>query len=60
MLLPLCVAGGCLEDEGERRAVVEVLRAVERDTGVGTGGRVGELERGWGWDVGRIGEKSGV
>ena len=49
MLLPLYAAGGCLEDEGERRAVVEVLRAVELDTGVETGGRVRGLEREWGW-----------
>ena len=49
MLLPLVAAGSCLEDDGERRLVVEVLRAVELDTGVATGGRVAELEREWGW-----------
>lgn len=49
MLLPLAAAGSCLEDDGERRLVVEVLRAVELDTGVATGGRVAELEREWGW-----------
>lgn len=49
MLLPLVAAGSCLEDDGERRLVVEVLRAVELDTGVATGGRIGELEREWGW-----------
>jgi hypothetical protein len=54
MLLPLYAAGGCLEDDGERRLVVEVLRAVERDTGCTTEGRVRELEREWGW-LGREG-----
>jgi hypothetical protein len=49
MLLPLVAAGSCLEDDGERRLVVEVLRAVEADTGVGTEGRVRELEGEWGW-----------
>jgi hypothetical protein len=49
MLLPLVAAGSCLEDDGERKVVVDVLRAVEADTGVGTAGRVGELEGEWGW-----------
>ena len=49
MLLPLVAAGSCLEDEGERALVVDVLRAVEADTGCATAGRVGELERDWGW-----------
>ena len=48
MLLPLVAAGSCLEDDGDRRLVVEVLRAVEADTGVGTEGRVRELEGEWG------------
>lgn len=49
MLLPLVAAGSCLEDDGERRVVVELLRAVEADTGVGTEGRVRDLEGEWGW-----------
>ena len=47
MLLPLVAAGSCLEDEGERRVVVEVLQAVERDTGVGARWGVGEMCGGW-------------
>ena len=50
MLLPLYAAGGCLEADEERRAVVEVLRAIEMDTGCATGGRVRDLEREWGWE----------
>ena len=49
MLLPLVAAGSCLEDDGERRVVVELLRAVEADTGVGTEERVRDLEGEWGW-----------
>ena len=49
MLLPLVAAGSCLEDDGERKVVVELLRAVEADTGVGTEGRVRDLEGEWGW-----------
>lgn len=50
MLLPLYAAGGCLEADEERRVVVEVLRAIEMDTGCATGGRVRDLEREWGWE----------
>lgn len=50
MLLPLYAAGSCLEADEERRVVVEVLRAVEADTGVSTGERVRVLEREWGWE----------
>jgi hypothetical protein len=50
MLLPLYAAGGCLEADEERRLVVEVLRAIELDTGCTTEGRVRDLEKEWGWD----------
>lgn len=50
MLLPLYAAGGCLEADEERRLVVEVLRAIEMDTGCTTEGRVRDLEREWGWE----------
>jgi hypothetical protein len=50
MLLPLYAAGGCLEADEERRLVVEVLRAIESDTGCTTEGRVRELEKEWGWE----------
>lgn len=50
MLLPLFAAGTCLEADEERRLVVEVLRAIELDTGCATEGRVRELEKEWGWE----------
>lgn len=50
MLLPLYAAGGCLEADEERRVVVEVLRAIEMDTGCATGERVRDLETQWGWE----------
>jgi len=50
MLLPLYAAGGCLEADEERRLVVEVLRAIELDTGCTTEGRVRDLEKEWGWE----------
>ena len=46
-LLPLFVAGACLESDDERRVVLEVLRAIELDTGCSTHGRVKELVRMW-------------
>jgi hypothetical protein len=55
MLLPLYAAGGCLEADEERRLVVEVLRAIELDTGCTTEGRVRDLEKEWGWDQSSLG-----
>lgn len=51
-LLPLFVAGACLESDDERRVVVEVLKAIELDTGCSTDGRVRELVKEWGWEGG--------
>jgi len=50
MLLPLSAAGKCLQVEQERLVVVEVLRAIEKDTVCSTTGRVSELAREWGWN----------
>ncbi|KAL8939308.1 MAG: hypothetical protein Q9216_003426 [Gyalolechia sp. 2 TL-2023] len=50
-LQPLFVAGQCLTDGGERRVVVDLLRAVERDLGWATEYRVRQLLREWGDDV---------
>ncbi|KAL9016528.1 MAG: hypothetical protein Q9180_008795, partial [Flavoplaca navasiana] len=49
-LQPLFVAGQCLDEDGERRVVVELLRGVERDLGWATEYRVRELMGEWGWD----------
>ncbi|KAK5166251.1 uncharacterized protein LTR77_008512 [Saxophila tyrrhenica] len=49
MLLPLFIAGVCVEDEEERGVVLELLRAIEVDTGCETGGRCEELKRRWEW-----------
>lgn len=50
MLLPLFAAATCLEADDERTLVVEVLRAIELDTGCATESRVRELEKEWGWE----------
>lgn len=55
MLLPLYVAGGCLEADAERRVVVELLRAIELDTGCATEGKVRNLIEEWGWEEGCMG-----
>lgn len=49
MLLPLYIAGLCLEADEERRVVLELLRAIEQDTGCSTEGRCVELMGEWGW-----------
>lgn len=49
MLLPLYVAGGCLEAEEERRVVLDVLKAIEKDTGCATDIKVRSLMDEWGW-----------
>lgn len=49
MLLPLSIAGACLEENEERRIVLELLTAIEKDTGCSTEIRCQELVREWGW-----------
>ncbi|EME42874.1 hypothetical protein DOTSEDRAFT_72349 [Dothistroma septosporum NZE10] len=49
MLLPLTVAGACLEENEERRVVLELLRAIEKDTGCATEPRCQQLVSDWGW-----------
>jgi hypothetical protein len=49
MLLPLYIAGMCLETDEERRVLLELLRAIEQDTGCSTEGRCVELMGEWGW-----------
>ena len=49
MLLPLYIAGMCLEADEERRVLLELLRAIEQDTGCSTEGRCVELMAEWGW-----------
>lgn len=49
MLLPLSIAGACLEENEERKVVLEVLRAIETDTGCAAEDKCRELVREWGW-----------
>ena len=49
MLLPLATAGACLEENEERKVVLELLRAIEKDTGCSTEFRCKELVQEWGW-----------
>lgn len=49
MLLPLTVAGACLEENEERKVVIELLRAIEKDTGCATESRCQQLVIDWGW-----------
>ncbi|KAI5365015.1 Putative zn(2)-C6 fungal-type DNA-binding domain, fungal transcription factor [Septoria linicola] len=51
MLLPLSTAGACLEENDERKVVLELLRAIEQDTGCATGLRCDELMQEWGWTL---------
>lgn len=51
MLLPLYVAGLCLEADEERRVVLELLKAIEKDTGCSTEKRCGMLTKEWGWTI---------
>lgn len=50
MHLPLYVAGGCLEADEERRVVLELLKAIEKDTGCSTDVKVRSLVDEWGWN----------
>lgn len=54
MLLPLYVAGTCMAGDNERQIVLEVLRAIELDTGCTTQGRVRALTKQWGWNNGQV------
>ncbi|KAK6439722.1 hypothetical protein LTR95_004076 [Oleoguttula sp. CCFEE 5521] len=49
MSLPLYAAGLCMESDEERKLVIELLCAVEGDTGVVTEGKVKALKGLWGW-----------
>lgn len=49
MLLPLYIAGLCLEADEERKVLWELLRAIEQDTGCSTESRCLELMKEWGW-----------
>lgn len=49
MALPLYIAGTCLVDDAERGVVLEVLKAIEVDTGCSTGMKVRTLVEDWGW-----------
>ena len=51
MLLPLYVAGMCLEADEVRRVLLELLRAIEQDTGCSTESRCLELMTDWGWNT---------
>lgn len=50
MLLPLYVAGVCLEVQEERAVILELLRAIEKDTGCSTASQCLELMNEWGWN----------
>ncbi|SMR56775.1 unnamed protein product [Zymoseptoria tritici ST99CH_1E4] len=49
MLLPLGIAGACLEADEERTIVLELLEAIEKDTGCSTEARRSETQFQWGW-----------
>ncbi|KAK4570077.1 hypothetical protein LTR86_003047 [Recurvomyces mirabilis] len=50
MLLPLYIAGGCLEVDEERRIVLQVMKAIGQDTGCSTEVTVRSLVDEWGWN----------
>lgn len=47
---PLFVAGQCMQDNRERRIVLDILRSIETDLGWATDYRVKELVKDWKWD----------
>ena len=49
MLLPLYIAGLCLDTDEERKVLLDTLRAIEQDTGCSTESRCVELLKEWGW-----------
>ena len=51
MLLPLYVAGLCLDANEERKVVLDLLKAIEKDTGCSTEKRCGMLTKEWGWSM---------
>lgn len=60
MLLPLYVAGSCLEANEERKVVLELLKAIEKDTGCSTEKRCGMLTQEWGWAMDGNGNENGI
>jgi hypothetical protein len=50
MLLPLYIAGGCLEADEERKVVLEIMKAIQSDTGCSTEVTVRSLVDEWGWN----------
>lgn len=53
MLLPLYVAGCCLDSDEERYVVLQLLQAIEKDTGCSTEKRCAMLQAEWNWTVER-------
>ena len=53
LVQPLYVAGRSLTEAAERRSLVDILVAIEEDTGVATGYRVADLCEEWGEDARR-------
>lgn len=51
-LQPLFVAGQCLTEHNERQVVVDLLREIQRDLGVATEYRIGQLIAQWERDGG--------
>ncbi|KAL8945911.1 MAG: hypothetical protein Q9183_007984 [Haloplaca sp. 2 TL-2023] len=49
-LQPLYLAGQCLNDDGERRVVLDLLRGIEEDLGWATDYRLQQLLQEWGWN----------
>nr|POE56694.1 hypothetical protein CFP56_33666 [Quercus suber] len=49
MVLPLYIAGTCLEDDDERMVVLDLLKAIEKDTGCASDAKVQSLIAEWGW-----------
>ena len=49
MVQPLYVAGRCLTHHRERKAILDLLKGIQKDLGWSTKDRVQQLEREWGW-----------
>lgn len=50
MVQPLYLAGLCLESYEDRIVVLDLLKAIEIDTGYATGYRIRDLRSEWGWE----------
>ncbi|KAK0814146.1 hypothetical protein LTR75_004315 [Friedmanniomyces endolithicus] len=50
MLLPLYIAGGCLEADEEKNVVLGIMCDIEKETGCSTEVTVRSLMDEWGWD----------